>query len=753
MVSISFLRPGKFFSLTQIWLLLVGFHIMISADNFHLVDALIRSQNLVQAQAYLMRIPNLSPDRNLYQGLITCWLGEHESGADLIKNSYPRASKRTQWKAKEHLLTFFQTKPVEPKLFFDMTQVIFGNNKPAGAWKEEWARYLFYTEKYSEIIEIGRDFDSAGLMNWVYKAYKITGAEKKFFESAGLKNITSPPLIKEHLRLMLEAGLQDDAMSYFEAFKDGKEPWVADLFLLLGTELNRQELLVTGYLRRIHSAPNVFDNYRSLSALYFKAQKDLEAERILFEYLKKFPHKYQGAREIAEALVDHGRLKRLRQFIISIRLQLNDPLALHDLALYTYSISQDYESFFRELLKIDARISGEIWGQKIVDSFHHDEVVGAFKFFKKLHGQNSDVVAPVLFHIVRKLENPTDLWIDMEIESMSVTSRLNLAGLAKQYSIPQLIIRILARDPSTLSEVSQIRRMKLLGNAYASTGKFIDGNRVLEQLTANSQSLEDLLSLANCTYNRPELRTKLPGYFDRLETPTNWNLVPDASKSRLLEQVLEVLAFEKKYERIDELSKKYSSLISRDTQHYIGILRDIFTNGESGFEKIPAFLSNRVGSANFPKVQEMYMLYLDLITVTKEPFFKLLISGLRYAYLGDSGSLAQSILKFEESLSGHWIKNDLKPLIAYLDCIYHRLKVDLSLTEQDKKLALDRWEKQALKLFEEFPNSLYTPRVINELVSSFENTGRSKEKLDLIRKYLLQSASDLLAQRLRSLLL
>lgn len=753
MVSISFLRPDHLFRPARTCFLFLSCLAINLANNFPIIDALIRSQNLIQAQAYLSRIQESSSDRQLYQGLLTFYMGEKEAALDLMRSSFPKASTAIQWRVKEHLSTYFQANQTNPEVFFEIIKILFGENIPEGAWKEEWARYLFDTKKYDKIIKIGTTLDSPGMMTWVYKAFKATNKEKQFFLVAKNKEFSSPPLIKEYMRLMLESGLKDDAMQYFESMRHRQDPWIADLFILVGTELDQPDLLVQGYLQKIALAPNVFDHHRSLSAVYFQLKKDQEAESVLFEYLKKFPHKYQGAREIAEVLVDHGRLARLLQFILEIRRQLNDSLALHDLALYSYSISKDYDNFFKELFLLDSRISGEIWAQKIVDSFHSDEVSQAYIFFRKIHEARIGIVLPVLFHIIRKLENPRDSWIDLEIESMSNSNRLTMAELAREYSIPALTIRILAKEHASWDDSLQIKEIKLLGNAYASMGKCKNGNMFLEKILPEFRNLEDNLNLTKCAYLRSESRRKLPGYFDKLTSKATWESIPEKSKTQILQQILEVLTFQEKYEQVDEINRKYQGLISRESQDYLSILREIFTEGESGFEKIPAFLSNRIGSTDFPKVQEIYMLYLDLKGAMKEPFFEHFITALRYAYLGDPAQLSHSMLEIQKNMSGHWAEAQFQSHLAYLSCVYHRLKVDLSQNIEERKIALEQWEKQAFKLFEDFPDCLYTPRVVGELVSSLEEEGKGKEKLDVIRKYLLHSGSNLLAQRLRSSML
>ena len=62
-------------------------------------------------------------------------------------------------------------------------------------------------------------------------------------------------------------------------------------------------------------------------------------------------------------------------------------------------------------------------------------------------------------------------------------------------------------------------------------------------------------------------------------------------------------------------------------------------------------------------------------------------------------------------------------------------------------------ENAVSKLFEQFPQSLYTPMVMEQLVLYLEARDLKDRRDQWIRRYMLKYSSDLLAQKFRNKLL
>jgi len=735
-------------------LILLLVPVPLHAQNFHIVDALIRSGNYMQAQNYLVKINSTGPEVRLYHGILAFCLGEDQVGLEHLKNSYLNSEKRAQDRTREHLLSYFEKVQVSPEIYFQLHEILFKSRLPGTKWMELWARYLFDAKSYARILEVVKTMDSPQIMNWVYRAHKMLSKEEEFFHTTSQKSFHSPLLVQEYLRLLLESGRIPEALERFDQLRERTQPWISDVYLLLGTELGKIDLQKKGYQRKIALTPSQFENYRALSSLLYEEKLDQQAEEILLGYLKKFPKKYKGAREIAQVFVDHGRLERLNQFIKDIRKKLRNPLALHDLALYAYSIRKDYGNFFAELLKMNPNISGKTWGKRLVDSFQNTDILEGFENFKTLHGSEPATRGDVLFHVVRNLDNPADTWIDEEFQKLPGSILLDLAREANRAANPDLLVRILAPSAGKWKLPENQEETSLLGLAYTTLGKYEKAYELLASLAKGSDTQPKiLLKLLVITYNLQERRTEVPRWFQFLYAHPKFGTLSKTDRTRSMEQVLEVLVFLGDKVAYEEVLKNAKSLLSREVTHYLSLLSEILEDGKAGFEKSSLFLSNRLASSRFPVVQESYMLYLDFKEVSEEVFFTDFISTYRNAFLGRPKALADSLLRLEKAVENHWAKDLFSAYLLYNRMVYHQLKYRLASTEVEGELSLQEWKKLAGKLFEEFPDSLYTPRVVDYLVQVLERDGQKKEQQGLIQKYLLLHTSDLLAQRLRNLML
>ena len=87
-------------------------------------------------------------------------------------------------------------------------------------------------------------------------------------------------------------------------------------------------------------------------------------DEVLLKYLRRISHKYQGAKEIAQVLIDFGRFEELMMFINNMRRQLKDDRAFIDVVLYAYSIKAKPNDFLKELFRIDPSINPHNWARK-----------------------------------------------------------------------------------------------------------------------------------------------------------------------------------------------------------------------------------------------------------------------------------------------------------------------------------------------------------------------------------------------------
>ena len=191
----------------------------------------------------------------------------------------------------------------------------------------------------------------------ILEAY-VQAHEGDEFRQKLIKRMLEIPLdngtiVQKIVQSLLGIKRKDLVLQIFEKVRSRRQPWVADIYIYVGEELDNNQLVIEGYRRKINFNPLNFESYRGLATHYFGNGKMRSGDEVLLKYLRKFPHKYQGAREIAQVLIDFGRFEELMMFIKNMRGQLKDDRAFVDVVLYAYSIKLQPYDFLAEVFRID----------------------------------------------------------------------------------------------------------------------------------------------------------------------------------------------------------------------------------------------------------------------------------------------------------------------------------------------------------------------------------------------------------------
>ncbi len=719
-----------------------------------LVEALLRARNYAQAERILRNKGTGLGPSVLYHGVIAFGQGHHQESLQLLKQAYPEASAILKRRVLDFMQTALKSQSAEPVIFLALYELFLPEIGSHPRWKEWYIESLLETNQFERVLEEMLEPRSPRLLRLSYKAYKHLKQDDKFFMKFGKSHFHSPSLKLEYIRILLESGRIKEVRKRFTQVRNQKNIWVANFHLILGTELNDPGLVEAGYRLKISLNPSDFSLVQGLSNLYFQLEKDTEAEAVLMNYLRRDPNQYKGAREIAQVFIDHGRFQKLLEFVSSLRTRLKNPRLLFDVVLYTFSIRKEFESFYTELSAIYPKIQGRTWGRKILDSFQPEDLEQAYKILCSRFAKSPAVQAQVLLTLASKSSATLGDWVDRDLARFPLPVRIQMAKNCLKDQFFDLVPKVFKKDLE-ISKSPSPEISYLLGTAYIRLGKFHQAYSLLVAgLDYPDKSPHAWLDLYTISHHLPLYRKDLEKWHAVLiKNP----VIKSLSMKRRREfhaQWGEVLVFSKRFEELDQFLAAETTNLTQGVRQYLGALRYLF-QGEikEAFVFLNTFLNHRVGSPYFTRIQEVYTLLLQLQEVFNEKFLAHYLASLRFAYLGQPDSLSLSLNLLEKSVSGHWA--------AYLFADYiqaSRLQTDYLQWKaqpagENYDLAQIKWERGALKLFEDFPDSLYTPRVVRQLVRHLEKTGRIQETRELIKKVLTQSTADLLAQSLRNRLL
>jgi hypothetical protein len=726
----------------------------VQAKNLPLIEALLRSQNYSQAERILRNQGRGEGTSLLYHGVITFGQGHHKESLQLLTQAYPAASPVLRRRVLGFMMTAMKVQPPEPAIFFSLYELFHSEVKSSLAWTELFAEYLLETDQSETILEKIADPNSPKLLHIMNQAYERLNQTDKFFERFLRVSMSSPELRLEFIRILLKAKRIQEVRRRFTEVRNQRKIWVADFHLILGTELKDSGLIEAGYRLKISLRPTNFSFYQGLSDLYYRLGKDAEAESILMDYLKRDPNQYKGAREIAQVFIDHGRFQKLLEFISKLRSRLKNPRILYDVVLYTFSILKDFEPFFTELSSIYPKVQGQSWGQKIMDSFQPEDLEKAYTVLCLKFVKIPMLQAEILLTLASKSSSYPGPWADRKFAKFPGSTRIHLAKICLKSGNFQLIPKILAIDLKKESTVAP-EVAYLAGSAYARMGKYRQAYPLLiHGLSTTHKSPQIWLDLYRISHRIHFYRKDLEKwYLALIKTP----LLKSLSQKHRREVYAiwgEHLLFSKRFGELENFLKSEASNLTQGARQYISAVRYLFQGKiKEGFVFLNTFLNHRVGSPYFTNLQDIYTLLLQFQEVFKESFVTHYLESLRLAHLGQADKIDLSLNLLAKSVSGHWAEHLLADYIQVQRLQANYLRWQSNNEGDLRESQRQNWEEGALKLFEDFPDSIYTPEVVRQLVRHLERLGRVQEARELIRNYLTRSTADLLAQRLRNRLL
>ena len=170
-------------------------------------------------------------------------------------------------------------------------------------------------------------------------------------------------------------------------------------------------------------------------------------------------------------------------------------------------------------------------------------------------------------------------------------------------------------------------------------------------------------------------------------------------------------------------------------------------------KRMKSFLNSELSSQKYPMVQHLYLQIIDLKSFYKEDFWKNFLSVIRAGFSGQVQILEAELKRLEDSIKDHHAEVLFRETLFAHRCLLLHRTIYRETNDKVSQSLLVQWENTVSKLFEQFPQSLYTPMVMEHLVLYLDARDLKERRNRWIRRYMLKYSSDLLAQKFRNKLL
>jgi len=721
----------------------------VSENSLSLVEAFLRTGNYSQALRLTQSFPQKTALSGLFEGIALIGAGRETDGLQLIEKSWSRANEEQQKRFLQSLQNYLRNQTQASELVLVFWEQYKPFMKSDALWRSIVIRALYDKKYYDAVLQFETPLDRVEILQSKADAALALGKMEELLKLWVNEKFEDEQIHGEYIRILVRSGYKKEALKEFQKIASMEVKWVATLQLELGGTLDKPELQKEGYEKLIRLNPLDFEPYRGLASLLFQLKEDRKAEATLLDYLKAHPRKYNGAREIAQVLVDHGRFYSLMEFLKQVRKQWKNPLAFHDVALFAYSHRKDFNGFFQELEKMYPQILGRSWGRKIVDSFMIEQLPQVFAALKAFRELTTDVQTKILSSFYEYSKTDPGDWVKDALSDLPQEDLLERARYFYRQTRFEIVPKLLDK---TYRKGARGELALLLGKAYYRLGMFGFSYPVLQPLLKTEfNDLELLSQVLDMCARDLTFRQDLNQIVKSLK---DWES-EGAPLPPHLKQSMAFLTYEQGLLTAAEVSTQPPNLSSEDHQ-YLSILQALSSGQiEDSLEKMKTFLHNQLSSFHFPAIQALYLKALDF----KGLFPDSGAGAMKALLLLNSGELSRFADEFTELEAEH----EGNPGFAFLGdmqlfarSLQIRRNLDIPDEGQSSKQRLElleEYESIAWKLIEEFNQSLYTPAVIENLIEELSHEGLHTKKEKALKKILLKRSSDLLAQKLRNKLL
>ena len=714
-----------------------------------------RAGNWGQAKRFMQNFSGEGAEYQALSSIVKFCVGDNESLQDLSKN-WSQASYALRARSTQYLVACLSSEEPDLTRLNEFRELMGNQFSETLIVREFYLKSLLELGEYSTVRSYNGPLDNARIIDIFAKAHQEVNHKKVLMTKLESVSLSNREVSEKVLGLMVDNDRASFALSRFDELKESRLPWVADVFLFLGDKLENSEMSIEGYRRKIAFNPMGFESYRGLASLYFKLNDTQSGDEVLLKYLRKFPQKYRGAKEIAQVLIDFGRFDELMMFIKNMRKQLNDPNAFMDIVLYAYSIKLQINNFLGEIKRSNPVINPSSWSRRIVDSFQHQQIEEVYSSFVKNFSSSSRLNLKLLINLMLLSKQDLGSWVDDQISTFPATEieaevlrLISGSHLTKAY-------RVISSAATRKEGLTKPERA-ILGDVLFKMGKYDEAYTYLNEVSDNySGSGELYFNLVVICARSRIWRTNLSVWLTKLRASNAWQRLPKSKK-----QFISYVSLEQDiYTSVDSASAFDKSLfadLETEQKIVLQLLDDLFRLGsknvESSLDGIKSFLNAELSAEKYPNLQFLYLVLLDLKGLQQEDFWVDIVKVLKLGLAGDNELLEQETLRLEQTLQDHYAEVLVRDLIMAHKCIVYQQMTSHAISSVESKQRLNQWETQVSKLFEEFPQSLYTPLMVDNLVVYFESTGLIERRNLWMRKYMLRYSSDLLSQKFRNKLL
>ena len=285
-------------TLTKFFVLfVVTVNLKASNTNQHILEAFMRSGNLDQAKQFMQNFSGEGVDYQTLTSVIKYCVGDTDGLISLNQN-WSSASYALRARATQYLVACLSSEEPDIDRLKEFRDLMGNKFSQTLIVREFYLKSLLALGEYSLIRSYKGALDSAQIIDVFAKAHQETNYKISLLEKLSSVTLTNRDISEKVLGLLVDNDRTSVALSRFDELKKSRKPWIADIFLFLGDKLEDSEMSVEGYRRKISLNPMAFESYRGLASLYFRLNDMQSGDEVLLKYLRKFPQKYRGAKEI-----------------------------------------------------------------------------------------------------------------------------------------------------------------------------------------------------------------------------------------------------------------------------------------------------------------------------------------------------------------------------------------------------------------------------------------------------------------------
>lgn len=725
------------------------------SGNQHLLEAFLRSGDLNQAEKFIKAFPSEDLEFVTLRSVVAYCQSKEGAFQDL-QEYWPQVSKTFKRRVSRHLITCLSEKDPEYLNVKQLSKLFEDSITSAKYYRDFFLNSLKVLGEFEEIRKYQGPLDSILIIEAYVQAHSEAQYKKYLVDRLLEVPLNNGAVVQKVLQSFIERNEDDIAMKLFEKIRSRPQPWVANIYIYLGQELNDSQLVIEGYRRKINFNQLNFESYRGLATHYFKTGNMRSGDEVLLKYLRKFPHKYQGAKEIAQVLIDFGRFEELMMFINNMRRQLKDDRAFIDVVLYAYSIKAKPNDFLKELFRVDPSINPHNWARKIVDSFQLKFIAEVYNEFKKSFAKLSSTNLKLLIKMVEYSKVELGEWVDDEFSSFASDEvEIEVQRLLKRsrYEIAERLLRAVKKRTSGLSK----QEKNLFGQVLYRMGQYQEAYSYLESMAENYDGDGELYFFLVTISARTKIwRQFLLEWLEKLKSSPFWKKLSRVDKDFVHYTYMEQQIFETgKQPKVDQSS--FNSTLDSEEKLVLQIIEDLLNSDkitpDGTLKRMKSFLNSELSAVKYPLVQHLYLQVIDLKSFHAENFWKNFLGVIRAGFSGQIDILDDQLSRLEASIKDHHAEILFRETLLAHRCLLLHRSVYRETNSKLYQSQLIQWENVVSKLFEQFPQSLYTPMVMEQLVLYLEARDLRDRRDQWIRRYMLKYSSDLLAQKFRNKLL